>query len=583
MFDGYSHYYDEEIIQFQVLLWELLTKYKKITLVCHNAKYDFQLLKLLENFITSKKLLGLHRKKMILGSVNYVKFSSLNNALSISFLDSTNYFKVSLSELGEAIGLKKEDESDYKLTAKEWNKKLPIMAKPRVQKDTEILYEFFTEFLKMPGLIFGITSASTAFKTFRKYFLKYDISLPKELIDPALASYRGARVEPYKFYPTPVKRNYYDINSLYPKVMRDNKYSVKFRRKIEVNEISLEEIAKGTYNYLIKCNYQYQDKPLRIPVVIKNNNNDRLIQSYSGQNVWLTGKEILAMAKQNVVIQFLECYEFFAENIFSEYVDHYYNLRKQTTNQVWNLFYKVGMLNSLYGKFGQHKRITKYKSVKDLDEIEEIAYKIALKQNKKEYVLNGKYISIHDGYLTEMEELPEEQLYNPLIASEITANARLYNYEMQVAMGVENVDYTDTDSFMTDRILETSTELGKLKLEMTGIFTFYDAKDYEYFGICTHKNCVVCNNKTPALHSTLKGIRKDAYFDVENNRYIQRQFSSFKSSQKIGMVQVKNISKVLSRKRKKLRYVKNQYGEEIGYPYESQNTDIDLEIKIKKR
>ena len=590
MYDGVNEYYSEKLENFILTLDLLLRKYKKITLINHNAKYDYPILHLLESFIGHKKLLGLELKKLILGNVNYVKFSSKNRKYIIQFLDSFNYFKASLKELGNTLNSKmqKINEYEYNLKWQEWNEQLKITGKQRVLQDCKILYEFFTEFIKMPDIIFGISSASTAFRTFKGKWLKTEITLPKFLIEPALKSYRGGRVEAYKIYNEPQYENYYDINSLYPYVMQKYKYSVKFHKKI--NSLNFEKIAKGNYNYLIKINYTYQDQPKRLPILIKADDG-KLIQSYTGENIWLTGNEVLELSKDNVLIEFLEGYEFINAPIFKEYVEYYYNLRKNTKNEVWNMFYKVGMLNSLYGKFGQHKRITQYLSENELDELQKMALYMAKENGKEKFTLNGSMYSIYGEFITKLNELPLEQYANPLIASEITANARIENWHKQLEIGIDNVDYTDTDSFMTKIVLKESKELGELKLECKGLFQFFDVKDYTFYGVCKHKNCPICHraycdirtHKTKilieeGLHTTLKGIRKDA-IKISDNEYIQRQFSGIKSKDNKS-VTVFNVSKELKRKKSKLRYVmENDY--ELGLPYYTQNRNYDIQIKNK--
>ena len=597
MYDGNESLYSEKIEDFLIDVDYLLKKYKKITLINLNAKYDYPILHLLDSFITNKKLLGLDLKRLILGSVNFIKFSSKNHKYSIQFLDSYNYFKTSLKQLGKTLNknnseyneeLEKINEEEYKLDWESWNKQLLVTGKQRVLRDCKILYEFFTEFIKMPNVVFGISSASTSFKTFKSKWLKQIITFPKKLIEPALLSYRGGRVEAYTIYDEPQNENYYDINSLYPYVMSKYKYSVKFHKQIF--KLDLEKIARGNYNYLIKLNYTYQDRPKRLPILIKSNDG-KLIQSYSGKDVWLTGNEVLELSKGNVLIEFLEGYEFINAPIFKDYVEYYYKLRQQTNNEVWNMFYKTGMLNSLYGKFGQHKRITEYLGYNDLDDLQKMALEISQKNNKDRFILNGYMYSVYGEFITKLKELPLEQYANPLIASEVTANARLENWYKQLQIGIENVDYTDTDSFMTKTVIAESKQLGDVKLESKGLFQFYDVKDYTFYGICKHKDCLICHYPYcdvttkeikymtgEGLHTTLKGIRKDA-IQISENEYIQKQFTGIKSGDNHS-VTVYNVSKELKRKRSKLRYVRDT-DRDIGLPYYTQNTDFQVEITEK--
>lgn len=548
IFDGKNHYYGLNILEFYDNVYKLVKSYKKITLVGHFIRYDLQILNIIK-FILKKDFLGYSLQKVMIDNVIFVKFHSSDKNYVIQFIDSYNFFKASLQSLGEKIGLKKLDLEDYKLSWEDWNVKIKENGEQRVKIDCEVLYKVFMSYLEDSDFIHGISTASTSFKTFKGNYLKRVITYPKCLIDSALSSYRGGRTELYKITQEPVFLNVYDINSLYPYVMKKYKYSYQFHR--EVNRINFDDIEDNDYNYLFKIDYQYQDKPLRLPIVIKNDNG-KLTQIYSGKNVWLTGLEVLELYKQNVLITFKEGYEFLNDYLFVDFVDYFYNKREKSTNELTRKFYKDN-LNSLYGKFGQHKGFSEIIPY----DFPDMQFQFALFQHKESGLskirINEITYSFHNDYATIHLDLPRQRMNNPLIASEITANARLENYFTQRDMGFEHIYNTDTDSFFVDREYPISSKLGKVKLEKSGMFMLYDVKDYSY----------IDNEGKP--HITLKGIPKDS-IKIDDNTYIISQFSTIKSQKVNGQVDVKNTLKKLKRVRDKLSYIPDDENNLIGIP-----------------
>lgn len=547
LYDGKSHYYGLRVIDYYKHISFLISKYDKITLIGHFIRYDLQILGLM-NFILDKNLLGLDLKTVMIDNVVYVKFRSDNKTKVIQFLDSYNYFKASLQSLAEKIGISKIELDDYKLHWQDWNEKLKQNGEKRVKTDCEVLYKVIMQFINDKDFIHGISLASTSFKTFKGNYLKRVITFPKVLIEPALLSYRGGRTELYKVSSEPVYLKCYDINSLYPFVMRNNKYSYQFHR--EINNINFDDIENEDYNYLFNIDYQYQDKPLRIPIVIKDDNG-KLTQLYSAKNVWLTGKEVLELYKDNVLISFRKGYEFLNDYLFTDFIDYFYGKRENTTNELSRKFYK-DIQNTSYGKLAQHKGFSEIIPYDFQDE----QFQFALFQHKNTGIsrinVNDTTYSFHLEYATIKKDFPKQRMNNPFIASEITANARLYNFYIQKDMRFENVWNTDTDSFFTNREYPVSTKLGKLKLEKSGYFMFYDVKDYSYV------------DDSGKAHITLKGIPKDS-IKIDENTYIISEFSTLKTQTEINTVNVKNTLKKLKRMRDKLQYIEDD-GLLIGIP-----------------
>jgi len=172
-YDGDDHYYTERREDILHIIWELMKKYvftgrrpfARITLISHNTPYDIRVSGLAK-ILREGQFLGMSLKKALIDKVFLLDFGR------VIFLDTFNFFKAKLSTLAKEIGLKKVDENEYKLEPEEWNKRLKIDGKERVQTDTEILYKYFMNFYNDPEFTVGFTIASTSLKTFRKRFLR---------------------------------------------------------------------------------------------------------------------------------------------------------------------------------------------------------------------------------------------------------------------------------------------------------------------------------------------------------------------------------------------------------------------------
>ena len=568
-FDGNKHAYFEDLSKAYLWIYNTLQEKKKITFIAHNIGYDIQIIGLLK-YVFERNMFGLPLKVALIDSVKYIKFSG--DGYKLEFLDTFNYVKKPLKDIAEKMGMEKLDIEEYELANKnpsEWNKAIKKDGEQRAKIDTEILWKFFTQFVGDKNFIMGITMASTAFKALKGNWLKRQISMPIAHIDYALNAYRGGRCEPYIINEKPVYLKSYDINSLYPFVMKVKKYSYKFHR--EVDKINYDAIENENYNYFYNVDYSYplQDAPYRLPIMVRRKSDMSLVQSYQASNVWLTGAEILEMYKQydNILFTFRNGLEYHNDYLFSDFVDYFYNLRKNSTNELDKFDYKI-FLNSSYGKMGQHRRISNFYSYSEIPEEIKGLMQDEYQSGHSRITINNTTYSLHDIYVSTQTDLPIAQMNNPFIASEITANARLYNFQIQNQIGFNHVYYTDTDSFFIDRDWTESNELGKLKNDKKGYFVIRDAKDYYY------------QDDKGNVYSTLKGIAKksikqsDSFvmnYNIEhhtnfNEIYSVKNFSNLKTKKPYDCVIVSQSLKGIEHKRKKLSY-KRDNNMLIGYPF----------------
>ena len=542
-YDGEQHYYSEKN-NFIDMLRYFKTKYKKYTVIAHNIGFDFRIVHFINNLMEDE-FLNLKCKARLLDSVLYVKFTSNNDNYVIQFLDSKNYFPMSLEKLAKNFNLGKINIEEYDLDYEEWNLQLFKTGKIRVLTDTEILYKAMQSFINM-GFNYGVSLASTSFNTFKKQYLKRIIYLDDEFINLSLDIYHGGIVMPYIL--SKDKQLYdYDINSLYPYVMKNNLYSVSYKGKENDYRWIYDDIKNKAYNYILKVRYRCTE---RSPIFVKHDN--QLMPFLEGEE-YITGFEYLRLY-ENGYVQILEAYKFYNDDLFSEFIDYFYNKRLLGTGYE-KLFYKL-IMNSLYGKFGQHKSKSEFIKIDKLepyikDIIDEYHYMDRIE-------IDGEFYSIYGNFVSKKIDLPVR--YNPLIASEITANARMINYDYSKLFGFENVYYTDTDSFFTTSTKELleGNELGKLKIQKKGLFSIYAPKDYEFYGKCDDEDCKICKDGI-ALHRTIKGVKEP--YKVIDNEYINKKWSKIKYKENED-VYIESIKTTLQRLNKKMKYIDG-----IGYEW----------------
>jgi|GEM_PF-1993456 len=538
LFNGYT------LTEFIEHLNYFLKKHKKIIVMAHNLNYDISLLGLRDLFIKKEKLCGLEQKYLLIEGVFYIKYSN-SHGYSIEFLDSFNYFKMKLSKLAEALGEKKVADVEYMYDLENWNSYLEKNKKEICDKDTIILHRFVKHMQENQNIIWGISMSQSAFKTYLSFYIPDDLVIDlKGFNDIAIKGYRGGRNEVYDLNEFDNIRDL-DVNSLYPYAMIKYKYSYRLKRKFNKDLLEadylldylLDAIKHEYYNYYL--NIDYKTECIRNPIMVKVK--DKLIQLNEANDVWVTGREFYYLMKYTNVkyIKINEGYEFWnTDNMFSDYINIFYEYKKNARNEVEKIFYK-GMLNSLYGKFGQKKSHNEFI---DINKLEGIVKDFVLSHKDKYRVnVNGIVYSIYDNYIT--YRVQDEPKYAVLIASEISANARLINFDIQREIGFENVVYTDTDSFFVkdnvniDKFL--GNELGKCKIENEGHFKAYAPKNYIFK---TKDGKII--RKLKGVKATAKELKKDIY-----------EQDIIRVNTKHSIVAVEKVIKVDYKQSDKLKYV----------------------------
>lgn len=383
----------------------------------------------------------------------------------INFYEGFSHLQMSIEKIGEVIDFQKlKTKNKINITY--------------CKRDCKILYKGLKKIFDFDvknGVDFGLTTASKAIRFFRKNYIpdnfyQYDFNGLK-------CAYRGGRVELFKIGKFNNIR-VYDINSLYPYAMKSFKYP-------DPGNVYFSNELKPMGIYYIKVKVK---KSVKIPLlgIIHKGKYIFPVGEFSGT---FTGHEILKAIDENQIddysiysgIEFDEI-----KGLFSEFVDHFYNIRKKSNDELTNKYCKL-ILNSLYGKFAQGK-------------------------DRKVYDPETDLIKLVPG-----EKFPNHT--NSIWSIFITSYARCYLFDFLKTVNYDNLLYTDTDSIhLINEKLTCSKNIGDLKLE-----GFFHVGNY-----ISPKTYYLENLKTGQIKSACKGIPK-----LLHKEYIENGKVNFKRPVKL--------------------------------------------------
>lgn len=308
------------------------------------------------------------------------------------------------------------------------------------------LYEIlktFNNIIKDVNGSIGYTIASTSLATFRKKFLKQELETYHIYNNHFQKAYYGGRTEIFNMYARETDKPYYyyDINSLYPYVMRKYKYPVSKPKRVKYKSIDEIKGKCGIMDVSI-CSPSYMD----VPILPYHREDGKLLFPLGKWRGLYEYSLIEKAIKYGYKIKIHYAWEFISDYLFKEFVDYFYTL-KCNSEGAKKKIYKL-ILNSNYGKWGE-------------------------KNDRKELITdpNAKLEGLlpydtHFGYA--IKEYKQHSAYHlPAISIRVTAQAQLtlYNLIEKILMKNGTIYYCDTDSVITDIRLDTSPDLGDIKLE----------------------------------------------------------------------------------------------------------------------
>lgn len=352
--------------------------------------------------------------------------------------DSSALLPFGLKALTENFGVEtKKGEWNHKET-KGYTKELGEYLKSDCLGLYQVLETFFnSDLVRKVGA--STTIASQAQKIMRSYLDEPIHSLNESQNNFCKKACHGGRTEIFK----PIGYNLYeyDINSLYPSVMRDHYYpdgkavNTKIFHKDKLGIYTVKVTVPETEYFPIIPTKQKKDNKLIFPV-------GRFITT-------ITSAEILYAEKLGYKFEVIEGIYFTKKRkYFTKFINSLYEIRQKAgSNTVDNILAKL-IMNSSYGKFlintdrenlvfDAEMGATHFRNIK-LDALRTVElYKIPVKLNSFEHAGIGAFI---------------------------LAYARLRLHE-KVKPYEKNLYYTDTDSAFLDCEIHSSKELGEFKFE----------------------------------------------------------------------------------------------------------------------
>jgi hypothetical protein len=334
------------------------------------------------------------------------------------------------------------------------------------EQDCRCLYEVMETFFEQTGIM-SETFATHALRIWRKDFLKEPLWKPNaKVTDFVRRSYHGGRVEVFKRTASLLWA--YDVNSMYPYVMQEPQ---------PTRYLGESKKFKDSEYGFVECTIRTPDNYVpSLPVHLEK----LYFPCGTVRGVWTTDEIRTAVERGSVLEKVHMGYYFGTDTIFKEYVEKLYALKKSATSEATRLISK-GLLNALYGKFGQNPTKKIY----------------CLERNAP----GGSYpIMDPDGYpsgFAYYERTSQSAYLLPHLASSVTAKARLH----LLSRLDSDAYYCDTDSVFTSRWFPTSKELGEWGELGQGEAFFIQPKLYKWKGTWKSKGL----NKEQSIDDFIAG------------------------------------------------------------------------------
>ena len=306
------------------------------------------------------------------------------------------------------------------------------------------LFECLKKYFEMHGVVERppMTRSGMSFFMYKKF---ENIQTDKELPyfpnftkDFARKAYYGGRTEVFRFYGTNIKC--YDINSMYPAVMRNNKVPHEYLVTTVPYDGDQHTLSPGCIADITVRSPRFMQYPL-LPY-----RRDKLyfpIGEWRGVYCW---PEIQAAKKAGYkILEVHEIQHYETHNIFKDFIDHYYKIKQKTKCPAEKQKCK-DIMNHLYGRFGMRT--------------EREGVTLDPKDDDADIVFSAMKDNVQRCLYSETKKLFS---YNaPQISAYITSLARVQLWKLLVE---SSALYCDTDSIFTTKKFKTGTGLGELKLE----------------------------------------------------------------------------------------------------------------------
>ena len=326
-----------------------------------------------------------------------------------------------------------------------------------LKNDCEGLHQVLERFYSWPLIEkagSAMTVASQAQKILRTYLVSPIKGLEKDEDEFARKSYFGGRTEIFKpCYKdeTGAKTLYcYDVNSLYPSVMR----RFDFPTSVSGRSTTFDPDSLAIWHCKVRV------PKMHIPPLPVKHGGKLIFPVGVFEGHWTTHELNMAMKYGTEIIQVYDGMLFNnGGKIFSEFITDLYKIRTDNPtdkdhpdfkpdNIVNNILAKL-IMNSSYGRFGisDEKEMIGWEEGED----NERPFHEVTMENGKTFMMVNKTVELRG-------------FSNVAIASYVTSYARIEMFEYYQKCG-ETLYYTDTDSIYTTKRFKDSFVLGGVKCE----------------------------------------------------------------------------------------------------------------------
>lgn len=467
------------------------------------------------------------------------------NGAKLRLIDSLNYARMPLAKMGEAQGRPKMEDpgEDH-----------PEERRVYCRNDVAILREYvcgWIDFTQEHDLgNFALTMASQAMNAWRHRFAPhYQARSGREnvAVFPSTQeesrferkAYMAGRVEAFYIGEREGPIHSFDVNSLFPSVMRDNVFPTRIARFGDRLPIQRAKALLDKGLGLIAEVKLNTDQPW-----YPQHDGERLVYPIGRFTTYLCTPELRLALDSGHVVSIGEWKSYRMENLFAEYVDYFYDLRqhyKAEGNDLYQLICKIGFLNSLYGKFGQ--KIPEWTDVTNEPEAEFVPEHVTHVVVADANGVGIRYRRI--GNLVErLEPINRDTSRNAFvaIAAHVTSYARVALLQGIQTAEPTNVYYCDTDSVYVN-------DDGARRLRRAGFV------DQDKLGAWKHEGTQPTieirgpKDYTYGEERKIKGVRRTAV-QTAPNEYVQPLFQGFRGALRAGTSEVMLIrheTKVLRR------------------------------------
>lgn len=464
---------DDAAEQFKEWIDTHRKRVKNAHFYAHNLEFD--LVRVLGNVISNPKTDVIMAGSRLISATYKIRTRKLASGKTkhevVTFLDSFNLLPKSLSKIGESLGYEKYE------TPKKWfsdnmtSDQIDDEDRVYCMRDCEVLQKFiykFAEFVAPFHTSVKSTVASNAKAMWASLYVTENIYINDDLDEQFRDSYYGGRTEVFISRIDTSELFHYDVNSLYPSVMKNNLFPDPTRLKEYINP-TFEKLVRIMADNEGMAEVTVIAPNIHIPLLPYRT--DKLLfplGTFKGSYCFPELRYALKLG-----YKITEVHKIIAapsiESPFTAYIEVFQKMKIEASLKGDEAIRQLAktLMNSLYGKFAQR-----------IPEEEQYSELMPTDENKTFW----KQLPIGDMYFRKNVGLIRSSGTVVAWASYVCSYARCKLYDYLNANPHETY-YCDTDSIFTSIPLPdeqvSETEFGLMNLEgMVSLSCFADPKKY---------------------------------------------------------------------------------------------------------